>query len=143
MPKNIISLVDFAIRSAEGTIDISASISKIEGLYLDIACDEERVNKGIGKAVHGLYSKYPGRAFTMNDLPCHIIMEMGVAPDCNMTDLQEAILVYVRNSPEFYSKKGKGGGVRRITDMTADEVKDMNEKKACGRPSSCMNISSK
>jgi len=130
MSKNIINLVDFAIRSSEGTIDISATISKIEGLYLDIACDEERANEGIGKAVHDLYSKYPGRAFTMNDLPTIVIMGMGVAPDSNMTDLQEAILVYIRNSPEFYSKKGKGGGVKRITDMTADEVKDMNDKKA-------------
>ena len=124
---NTINLVDFALRTSEGLIDISATLSKIESLYLDLACSEEGTFAKIGEAVHTVFSKYEGKAITMADLPGLTLMNVsGVTPD-NISELTEAVCVYIRNSPDFYSNKGKGGGIRRISDMNEDTRKKMEE----------------
>jgi len=126
---NVINLSETAIRTADGIIDVPATMDKLQELVLDLACTEETVSVQVGEVVHALFDKYRGKVITVEDLPGLALASMVTTPD-NFADLAEGVRNFVRKNPEFWVNKGKNGGCVRVSDLDAEGLAKMEKSKA-------------
>lgn len=112
MKKNVADLV---VRNADGSIDESASRDKfLEALRAhEVNAEANRAKASV--AVEALFDTYKGRVLNKPMVISAALGALGATPE-NHAELSEAIESYIDISPAYASKKGRGGGIRRLAD---------------------------
>lgn len=118
----ISGLEELAVRSADGKIDVSATLTAIGEQLLARAEYEDNLGERIATAVHSVFDANLGKTLASPAVANFAATAMGVTPS-NYAELTAAIGLWVRHSPEFKVSKGKGGGCARKCDAKPEETK--------------------
>jgi hypothetical protein len=116
----------FVVRGESGSVDVEATTLKFRGALEVYLATRETEDASIAAAVHEVFDTHRGANINMPALVGFAIQKLGVTP-ANHATLSEKVADYVRNNAgdggAFEIKKGKGGGTRRVCDITKPAAK--------------------
>lgn len=125
-----INMADMVVRDDTGCVDIEGTVATFRGeLYAwlqEVECTTALIAEAVGK----VFDTHKGACINMPALTSMSLHILGATP-ANYADLSEKVGAYVRTSKTLFAvSKGKGGGVRRIADMSAEDQKKLAERRA-------------
>lgn len=110
------------VRSAEGSVDVEATLFKAHEQILEYIAKRETEEAEIGKAVHAVFDQYPGASINMPAITSLVLRSLGAEP-ANFKTLTEKVVEYLRNNSgekgmaQFQIARGRNGGVKRWCDQ--------------------------
>lgn len=104
-----------------GVVDTRASLTAFKTELENLIAQEKAENAVIEDAAHAVFDAQPGKAIPMPALLASITTALGATP-ATFTELSEKARRYLQAQAEgdrstFIIAKGKGGGVRRRSDI--------------------------
>lgn len=119
-----INVAEYVVRNGS-SIDVEASVAKFRSALDVHVAERETELSVIAEAVHAVFDKNRGDAIAMPTLTGLTLQNMNAQPS-NFGTLTERVQDYIRSSskgdkPTFVITKGKGGGVRRASDIPAKQ----------------------
>lgn len=104
-----------------GLVDVKASVTVFKAELETLISEEKIENAVFEEAAHSAFDKTPGTAIPMPALCSQITTAMNAVP-ANFATLTERARKYIQNNSvgeksTFVIAKGKGGGVRRRSDL--------------------------
>jgi len=106
----------FIVRDSSGNIDHEASASKFSSELFKFAAEQESLASTIGVAVHAYFDKHLGKRVNTDMAVGEILIALNVQPE-NYSILKDRVTDWIRNSPEFSTVRGRGGGTGRNCDL--------------------------
>ena len=91
--------------------DVPCSFEEV----VPMAAEERAVR--VRESVHAVFDKFPGQPIKMWDLESMVIMMLALEPN-HQDPAAVEVEDYVQHSKEFSIKSGRGGGIRRVCDIT-------------------------
>jgi hypothetical protein len=123
---NMSTVVPFIVRSGNGAIDISASVDNFH-TQLDEYVKTHRTSlKRVSAAVNAVFDAHKGSAFNMDALQSFALQKLNATPD-NYQELATLVTEYVRSDSNFSVQRGRGGGVRRLSDDEGVSIQEASE----------------
>jgi hypothetical protein len=136
--------VTLATLAASGRVDREASLTACETALDQFIAEKDTQDETIAEAVNAVFDKYPGVNINMPALNNYAMQELNALPS-NHAALSERVLAYVRENADRHQKtdkktkailqaaeaprtrlfcitNGKGGGVKRWSDVPASET---------------------
>jgi len=111
------SLLQFAVRNVRGEIDDDASATFFLKNLRQYKEEYKKSIKEVAKAVNEVFDQNPGQVLTMTTLQGLSLRLLDTNTE-NYDNISELVEEYVKNDPNFESKRGRGGGVRRLSDSS-------------------------
>ena len=115
MKKSTSSVTEFVVLDKNGNVDVNASVALFETKLQEHVETRGVLTRSIAKAVHAVFDEYQGCNF---NTPALVSFVMRRFPEDIVKDsyaiLEQAILDYVHNSPEFLVQKKTG--IKRLSD---------------------------
>lgn len=111
---------EYLVRGDDGKVNVQGTMDKFHGELVKYLATRETEDKDIAVAVNAVFDQFKGANCNLPALASLAIAKMSNVDPNNWGTLQERIADYVRENPGLYQiKKGKGGGVTRISDHPA------------------------
>lgn len=122
MNKNIVVAL---VCGPNGMIDLDASRTSFETEMSKFIVQNEAQEATVVAAIKDVFDNHAGKALTMDAIKTFALAKLNVQPE-NHSSLSTRITDYVRANNKgdtslFVSKKGRGGGMMRRSDMTTTE----------------------
>jgi len=113
---------DYLVVSS-GSVDVEATVSNFRSALVKHLAERETEQATIALAVHAVFDKNRGQVISMPALTGLALQELNAQPE-NFAALTDRVQEYVRDHSKgdaslFVIAKGKGGGVRRRSDIPA------------------------
>lgn len=125
-----INVSEMVVRDETGCVDIEATVASFRGELYTWMQEVEYTTALISQAVSSVFDAHKGACINMPALTSMALHILGATPT-NYADLSEKVGAYVRTSKSLFAvSKGKGGGVRRIADMSAEDQKKLADRRA-------------
>ncbi len=119
MPNNnIANVIPFIVREHDGTINLSASVDNFHSQLEMYRKTHRTALKRVASAVNSVFDEHRGTSFNLSAIQGFALTKLQATPD-NWDELSELVAEYVRSDPNFEIRKGRGGGVRRKSDVEA------------------------
>jgi broad specificity polyphosphatase/5'/3'-nucleotidase SurE len=121
----------YVVRDAAGVVDQLATEEKFQTELASWLENVEAQTVLISAAVHQVFDTHKGANINMPALVSLAMAGMNVNL-ANYTELSEKVHEFVQAGKDtvWHIAKGKGGGVRKIADMSAEELAKVAEAKA-------------
>jgi len=118
------NLSNVVVRNKNGAVDTKASVTAFKAELDSLIAAEKTESAVFEDAAHAAFDKYPGTAISMPALCAAITVAMNAEP-VNHAALTERARKYIQNNSVgeksiFTITKGKGGGVRRRSDIPVE-----------------------
>jgi hypothetical protein len=123
---NMSTVVPFIIRSGNGAIDISASVDNFHTQLDEYAKTHRQSLKRVANAVNQVFDANRGVAFNLAALQSFALQKLGATPE-NYEELSTLVAEYVRTDSNFSVQRGRGGGVKRLSDAEGVTIQDMGD----------------
>ena len=125
-----LNLSEMVVRDETGCVDVEGTIATFRNDLYTWLQEVEYETALIAGAVKEVFDNHKGVRINMPALVSMTLNILGATPS-NYADLSEKVGAYVRTAKEvFLVSKGKGGGVCRIADMSAEDLKKLADKRA-------------
>ena len=125
-----INVSEMVVRDETGCVDIEGTVATFRGELYSWLQEVEYQTALIADAVSKVFDSHKGVCINMPALVSMTLNILGATPT-NYADLSEKVGAYVRTSKALFAvSKGKGGGVRRIADMSAEDQKKLADRRA-------------
>lgn len=115
-----ININSYVVRASDNSIDHDATLAKFAGDLLRFEAEREMEQGVIAEAVHALFDRWLGKRLTTPFVTGEALKVLNAQPE-NYKVLTQKVQEFLRTSPEFHSGKGKGGGIARLRDLTAEQ----------------------
>lgn len=113
--------IETVVVRKNGVIDTRASLTAFKSELENLIAEERAENRVIEDAAHAVFDAAPGKAIPLPAVLASITTALGATP-ANFTELSEHARRWLYANAEgdrstFIIAKGKGGGVRRRSDI--------------------------
>ena len=120
-----INITDSIVRHSDGTLDLEGTLEMIKPKLIQLVekLDSETVD--IGKAVHTVFDTFQGSRLNTDAVVSFALQHLTVTPE-SAGEITTKIKDYLKNNTGerdnslFSTKRGRGGGVARWTDVKDD-----------------------
>lgn len=113
----MVSFDVFAVRGDNGALNVEASCEKFAEALLAWESETREARERVSGLVHSIFDKAErGKRLSTEWILCQAQFLTGADQDAFKT-LKVEIGEFLKNSNEFHSKIGRGGGVGRIRDL--------------------------
>lgn len=125
-----INLHSYVVRGSDGSVDAEATIGKFGTDLARYIAERETEQETIANAVHAVFDHYKGASLNMPALVSMTLTKLNAQPE-SFKALSDRVLSFVRENAQGETKdgvserpnslfvigKGKGGGVKRRSDI--------------------------
>lgn len=112
-----ISLASFVVKSADGSINMEETLVKFQDTVLAWQEQAAQAAEEVSALVHQVFdSEKPGKRLSTD----WILFQVQKASNLDAEGfkvLSKRVVEFLKNSPEFHTQRGKGGGVARVADL--------------------------
>lgn len=115
-----IDLVSFVVRSADGSLDHEATLEKFAEAVATWEVASVEREAGILSALNALFDAHPGQRLKMDFICSKVLPALGATAE-TWTDTEEVVHGFIKSSPAFHTRIGRGGGTARVSDMTGED----------------------
>lgn len=119
-----VTLSELVVRNTDGSVDLDGSCDKFRGALQTFIAATADLNTEISTAVNAVFDEHKGARMAVPTLVNFALgkMNVGIADWSART---KQVHDYVSSSKSLYDiRKGKGGGVCRISDLPAPATTD-------------------
>lgn len=124
------NMSEMVVRDDNGSVDVDGTIVAFKNELYSWVQEVEYETSLVGAAVNVVFDNHKGANINMPALTSMALNILGATP-ANYAHLSEMVGDYVRTSKaQFCVSKGKGGGVKRIADMSLEDQQKLADKRA-------------
>jgi hypothetical protein len=100
----------------DGQVDHEASIEKLADQLMYLDNQQKLEASTIYDAIGDVFARYPGVRLPLAFIVSESLKTLNAQPE-NYRSLTRKVQAFIRNSPEFITIRGKGGGIIRMIDL--------------------------
>jgi len=100
----------------DGRVDHEASIDKLADQLNYLDNEYKLESSTIHSAIGDVFARYPGIRLPLAFIVSESLKILNAQPE-NYRSLTRKVQTFIRNSPEFITIRGKGGGIIRLIDL--------------------------
>ncbi len=113
-----IDLASFIVRSASGSVDHEGTVLKFAEALVAWEAERSAEDMTIGSALHALFDANPHKRLGSSFIMSQVLPALQATPE-TWGETEDKVTNYLKASPEFDSRVGRGGGWGRLRDLPA------------------------
>ncbi len=109
---NTVDLVSFIVRNADASVDTEGTLVRFAEYLAEWERATCEANATLGTAINAVFDANPGRRLSADYIAGQVLPALGATPE-TWGETEKALVAWLKASPEFDSRVGKGGGWAR------------------------------
>lgn len=116
-----INIASFIVRAQDGSLDLQATLDAIAPEVVSAVEKHDDALQGVASAVHAVFDQFKGTRLSTDALVSFASLHLQTDTPDAVNEAREKIKDYVKANPSIFStRRGRGGGVARLSDVTDD-----------------------
>lgn len=117
-----INIGSYVVRGSDGTVDHEATLHKFAGDLSKYEANRETEAGALAGVIHAIFDENLGKHLGKKWFISEALRRLNATPD-NWSTLEKRLETFLKESPEFDSAVGKGGGLYRVKDAPPPKAK--------------------